>query len=239
MAGFNKYKYLLKNTGLATIGGLGSKILVYLLVRFYTSVLTTEEYGLASTVSETATLLLPVISLGIADAVFRFAMDKEFNKNEVFSAGFTTLAFGCLSFLLVVPALLWVDLLDGYEWVVVSYILCSSVHSICHEFVRAQGRYGLCAVQDYSAAIENMLLAIQALGYASCWIEGHVTDVDQIGRQMADILGVPENMELVCFLPTRKEERQGSDLTVCSMGADYPKNPWEKRKDISAPRLPL
>ena len=76
MAGFNKYKYLLKNTGLATIGGLGSKILVYLLVRFYTSVLTTEEYGLASTVSETATLLLPVISLGIADAVFRFAMDR-------------------------------------------------------------------------------------------------------------------------------------------------------------------
>ena len=37
----------------------------------------------------------------------------------------------------------------------------------------------------------------------------------------------------MCFLPTRKEERQGSDLTVCSMGADYPKNPWEKRKDIS------
>ncbi|OQU77753.1 hypothetical protein SORBI_3009G097500, partial [Sorghum bicolor] len=39
--------------------------------------------------------------------------------------------------------------------------------------------------------------------------------------------------QLVCFLPTRKEERQGSDLTVSSMGADYRKNPWEKRKDIS------
>ena len=60
------------------------------------------------------------------------------------------------------------------------------------------------ATQDYAAAIENMLLAIQALGYASCWIEGHVTDVDQIGRQMADILGVLENMELVCFLPVGK-----------------------------------
>ena len=57
------------------------------------------------------------------------------------------------------------------------------------------------SVQDYSAAIQNMLLAIEALGYASCWIEGHVTDVDQIGRQMADILGVPQDMDLVCFLP--------------------------------------
>ena len=57
------------------------------------------------------------------------------------------------------------------------------------------------AVQDYSAAIENMLLAIEALGYASCWIEGHITDTDKIGRKMADILGVPENLELICFLP--------------------------------------
>ena len=57
------------------------------------------------------------------------------------------------------------------------------------------------AVQDYSAAIENMLLAIAALGYASCWYEGHITDEDRIGDQMARILGVPEEYELVCFLP--------------------------------------
>lgn len=56
-------------------------------------------------------------------------------------------------------------------------------------------------VQDYSAAIENMLLAITALGYESCWIEGHVTDEDRIGDQMARILGVPEEYRLVCFLP--------------------------------------
>ena len=40
------------------------------------------------------------------------------------------------------------------------------------------------SVQDYSAAIENMLLAIVELGYESCWYEGHITDY-----------------ELVCFLP--------------------------------------
>lgn len=57
------------------------------------------------------------------------------------------------------------------------------------------------AVQDYSAAIENMLLAIVALGYQSCWYEGHVTDLDRIGDQMARILGVPEEYELVCILP--------------------------------------
>ena len=56
-------------------------------------------------------------------------------------------------------------------------------------------------VQDYAAAIENMLLAIADLGYASCWYEGHITDTDRIGDQMARILGVPEEYSLVCFLP--------------------------------------
>lgn len=56
-------------------------------------------------------------------------------------------------------------------------------------------------VQDYAAAIENMLLAIVSLGYESCWYEGHITDTDRIGAQMARILGVPEEYELVCFLP--------------------------------------
>jgi len=56
-------------------------------------------------------------------------------------------------------------------------------------------------VQDYAAAIQNMLLAIVELGYQSCWVEGHITDEDRLGRKMADILGVPEEYELVCMLP--------------------------------------
>ena len=64
------------------------------------------------------------------------------------------------------------------------------------------------AAQDYAAAIENMLLAIVALGYQSCWYEGHITDVDRIGDKMARILGVPEGYELVCFLPVGIAEEE-------------------------------
>ena len=66
------------------------------------------------------------------------------------------------------------------------------------------------AVQDYSAAIENMLLAIIELGYQSCWYEGHITDEDKIGYQMAQILNVPDNFELVCFLPVGIAEAKPS-----------------------------
>ena len=57
------------------------------------------------------------------------------------------------------------------------------------------------AVQDYSAAIENMLLAIVDLGYQSCWYEGHVTDDDRICDRMSQILNIPNTYELVFFLP--------------------------------------
>ena len=56
-------------------------------------------------------------------------------------------------------------------------------------------------VQDYSAAIENMLLAIVELGYQSCWVEGQITDEHQIGKKMAKILEVPDTHDLICFLP--------------------------------------
>ena len=51
-----------------------------------------------------------------------------------------------------------------------------------------------------------MLLAITALGYQSCWYEGHITDTDRIGDRIARILGVPEDYELVCILPVGRAE---------------------------------
>ena len=73
---------------------------------------------------------------------------------------------------------------------------------ICVLTRRINALPGRCfAVQDYAAAIENMLLAAVSLGYQSCWVEGYITDANRICDRMAKILGVPEEYELVCFLP--------------------------------------
>ena len=66
------------------------------------------------------------------------------------------------------------------------------------------------AVQDYSAAIENMLLAIVEFGYQSCWYEGHITDEDRICDKIAKILSVPQNYEVVCILPVGVAENAPS-----------------------------
>ena len=68
------------------------------------------------------------------------------------------------------------------------------------------------AVQDYSAAIQNMLLAIVELGYQSCWYEGHITDDDKICDKIAQVLNVPDNYELVCYLPVGIAECEAAQL---------------------------
>ena len=76
------------------------------------------------------------------------------------------------------------------------------------------------AVQDYAAAIENMLLAVTALGYESCWYEGHITDKDRICDRIAEILGVPKEYELVAILPVGMAEGKP---------AEPRKKPFEER----------
>lgn len=71
---------------------------------------------------------------------------------------------------------------------------------------KIESYHGNCySVQDYSAAIENMLLQITDLGYASCWVEGYMTDFkDGVGKQIAEILKLDPKYELVCCLPVGK-----------------------------------
>ena len=71
----NKFKYLFKNIGVLMIANFSSKILVFLLVPLYTSVLSTTEYGSYDLAVSTATLLFPILTLNIVDAVMRFSMD--------------------------------------------------------------------------------------------------------------------------------------------------------------------
>ena len=94
------------------------------------------------------------------------------------------------------------EVLDKVRSVVTPPIAETAPAAICVLTQRINAYRDKCfAIQDYSAAIENMLLAIVELGYQSCWYEGHITDDDKLGCKMAKILGVPDDYELICFLP--------------------------------------
>ncbi len=143
----NKYNTLLSNTLLISMGTFGSKILVFLMVRFYTGYLTPSDYSTADLITQTANLLFPIISVGIADGVFRFVMDSESDKKSVLTIGFWCITVGALAFVGIVPLLNLVDDFKGYVWLIVVYTLASCYHSLCVYYLRGIGKTALFALQ--------------------------------------------------------------------------------------------
>ena len=67
----NQYKRLLGNTFIFAIGTFSSKILVILMLRFYTGMMTQDEMGVADLIIKTTSILYPVVSLSIGQAVIQ------------------------------------------------------------------------------------------------------------------------------------------------------------------------
>ncbi len=65
-------------------------------------------------------------------------------------------------------------------------------------------------VQDYSAAVQNMLLAITAMGYASVWLDG-VLHHNGIDEKIAQLLRLPkdQHMAVSAILPIGVPEEAG------------------------------
>ena len=64
-------------------------------------------------------------------------------------------------------------------------------------------------IEDCAAAVENMLLAITALGYATVWLDGALR-VDDIAARVGRILGVPGNRSVRILLPLGAALQPGS-----------------------------
>ena len=73
----DKYKRLASNTLIFAIGTFSSKLLTFFLTRLYTSVLDKGEFGVTDLIQQAGNLLLPLITLGIINAVVRFACQGD------------------------------------------------------------------------------------------------------------------------------------------------------------------
>lgn len=108
----NNYKYLLKNIGLLALSQFSTKILIFLLVPLYTSVLSTSEYGSYDLFTTTINLLVPIATLNLSDAVLLFALDKNNSRSDVLSVG---IKYASIGFLIAIAFLLINEKIDLFE----------------------------------------------------------------------------------------------------------------------------
>jgi len=55
-------------------------------------------------------------------------------------------------------------------------------------------------IEDCAACVENLLLAVTALGYATVWIDGALRR-EKRAQRVAELLGVPDNKRVQVLLP--------------------------------------
>ena len=144
----DKYKKLLSNTLIISIGTFASKLLVYFLMPLYTAILSKEQYGTADLITNAANLLIPFCCIGITHGVFRFAADEEENNKVVFSSGATVLLLSSTVFLLLSPFISFIPYFESYAWLIAFYVISSNFHTIAKEYIRAKGYMKLYAVQS-------------------------------------------------------------------------------------------
>lgn len=105
----NRFKYLFKNLGILTISNFASKILVFLLVPLYTSVLSTTEYGTYDLVITTISMLFPILTVNVVDAVMRFCIDKEISKEDVALIGIKYITISICAVGLILSFMHWLN----------------------------------------------------------------------------------------------------------------------------------
>lgn len=170
----NRYQTLAANTALMSIGTFGSKLLVFLMVRFYTGYLTPAEYGTADLITQTANLLIPLVSLDITDGVFRFAADRNSGRADVFSVGFRIITLGSLLMLAALALAKDIPAVHSYGLLLATFVIASCYHALCAHFVRAKGNTALFAVQGLFNTALFIGLNILFLSVFSWGIRGYV-----------------------------------------------------------------
>ena len=147
-------KSLAGNTLIFAIGNSVSILLTFVMVPFYTKILSPADFGISDILTTTTAMLVPLVSLNVFSAIFRFALDDE-NHIEIFTNGLLiSLIGGFLS--LVVSGIL--SLLGiKYSFLVGVYLGITLLLNLFQNFTRGIKKVKSFAISGIIATLSNVL----------------------------------------------------------------------------------
>lgn len=171
----NKYKSLLNNSVLFAVGNLGSKLISFLMLPLYTYQLSSSAFGKADLVQTTVSLLLPVVSLSIFDAILRFGMDRDNDNSEIFTNGvMITIISSIIVFILGVTGEL-----IGYSfsmYLTITLIL-QATQSLYSQYIKAIGKVQIFAFNGILLSLLTAILNILLLVVMHLGINGYLLSI--------------------------------------------------------------
>ena len=170
----DKYKRLLNNTFVFAIAAFSSKVLIFLMMPFYTRVMPTGDFGLVDVLVQTCNLLIPFATIGINNAIIRFGLDRSTSKKGVFTIGLMTIFLGFLVMVLCDPLITKVTVLQGYTGYLYLFVLASALHGLCSQFARAIGYVRFYAIDGVFSTVLTIVLNILFLAVFRWGVKGYI-----------------------------------------------------------------
>jgi len=176
----DKYKKLAFNTMIFAIGNFGSKFLVILLTRLYTSNISPADSSTKELLEITANFLLPIFTFSMTEAVIRYGLDNKYHKGQVFTTATVLNSAGLAIMLILSPIfrlISFLDFIDGYTILLLIYVCTSAFRSLCSQFVRAKGMVKLFSLDGIFATLTLFIFNIIFISNLHWGVNGFMLSV--------------------------------------------------------------
>lgn len=152
---------LVKNTIIISIGKFSTRLINFFLLPLYTTILLPAEKGDVDLLNRISLFLMPMITLQMDEALFRFLMDAK-NKNDKKSVISQVFIFALLSSLIWSSLIFTVGRILNYpytKWLII-YSLASFVYSLSDGFLRGEGKLKVYSILAFTNSLLTILLNI-------------------------------------------------------------------------------
>lgn len=167
-----EYKEMFKNFFAFFLGDFGSRVLSFIMIPFYTGILSTAQYGEIDLITSTVNLIIPLITLNCADSVFRFVMSKNENKKSVFTTGMFICSVGLLFFLVFIY--LFKKYVTNYVIFLYLLTLVSIIHAVLNNYAKAVGNIKMVSFVGFINTFLFISFNIIALKFLALGVDGYL-----------------------------------------------------------------
>lgn len=170
----SSYKKLFNNTLVYFIGTLSSKFISFLLVPLYTYYLSTAEYGTIDLITVTSTMIMPILTFSIFEAVLRFSIDKTGDKDSVIKNAIIMFALGYVIFVLISPLLVFFGFQRDILIYLYLFVLTEGLLTILGQYTRGIGNSRAFAINGVIRTLFSGLLSILFIVFIGMGIQGYM-----------------------------------------------------------------